>query len=470
MTRLGLDPNRISSLDEYGHHLTVIPAEVRGFYRRRRNLVQALLILFFLILPWTKINGSQSVLLNIAERKFAIFGIVFYAHDVPLIFFVLASLVMGLALLTAVWGRVWCGWACPQTVFIDGIYRRLEIWIEGSYLQRRALEAAPFSWEKLRKRSLKWIAFFIVSSLFAHSFAAYFIGSQRLIAMLTDSPREHWGTFLVVSGFTLLLLFDFGWFREQFCLIMCPYGRFQSVLLDSSSMTVTYNEARGEPRKGQTLPGQARGDCVACGRCVQACPTGIDIRKGLQMECIACTACMDACDEIMTKVQKPKGLIRYANGDGGTWVFRKPRALIYSLLLCLSLGGLASQVVLRDDLHWALLRNPGELYQVLSSESQDANLVQNHLRLHIRNQSSETQTLRMEVRSPEGEIFDLITPQNPLKLEPGEDRSLPLFVRFPIQTLNAKGQTPARLLLHELSASGKTYQQETQLLGPAHEP
>ncbi|MEZ4872141.1 MAG: 4Fe-4S binding protein [Bdellovibrionales bacterium] len=235
---------RPKSLDAYGSRVFQYPAEVKGYFRTRRNVVYAILIIIFLALPWIKIGGHQAILLDIPGRQFSFFGIHFWAHDAPLIFFIFAFLTLGLAFVTAIWGRVWCGWACPQTVFIDGIYRRIETWIEGSHLARRKLDLQDWNREKILKRSSKWLAFFVVSFLISHSFLAYFVGSQAIIEYVQHPPSENWTTFLIVMSFTAFLLFDFGWFREQFCIIMCPYGRFQSVLMDESSLAIVYDENR----------------------------------------------------------------------------------------------------------------------------------------------------------------------------------------------------------------------------------
>jgi len=308
---MSLGDERLSTTDNKGNRIFLYPAEVKGFFRKHRNIVQVALILFFLVLPWLKWNGVQLFLFDIPNRTFHLFGILFKAHDAPLIFLVLAIVTIGLAFITALFGRVWCGWACPQTVFIDGVFRRIETWVQGDYLKRRKLTKDPWTSEKISKISFTWFLYFIVSAIIAHSFVAYFVGSDRLIAMILGTPQENWTAFTIVMGMTLVLLFDFGWFREQFCIIACPYGRIQAVLMDKKSMSVIYDYNRGEPRKDPAVSKDKQGDCVNCRRCVEVCPTGIDIRRGIQMECIGCTSCIDGCDVIMTEVKKPLGLIGY---------------------------------------------------------------------------------------------------------------------------------------------------------------
>lgn len=422
-----LDVSKLTSVDQYGDRLYLIPAEVKGFFRKHRNWTQAFLILLFLILPWTEIGGHQTILLNIIDREFNIFGVLFRAHDAPLIFFLVAGSALSLALVTSIWGRVWCGWACPQTVFIDGVFRRIEQLVEGNYLKRRALKTAPLSVKRFGQIFIKWILFFVAASIIAHSFVAYFVGAESLLEIIQKSPSENWTLFLFVSIFTLVFLFDFVWFREQFCVIMCPYGRIQGLLYDSKTKTVGYDVARGEPRKGLAEKSALKqGDCIDCGRCVSVCPTGIDIRNGLQMECIACTACVDACDEIMEKVKKPKGLIRYMTLDGSKVNIFKPRSLLYMVAILFCAAGLAFSLINRQSSHITLMRGQGSPYTVTEET------VTNHFKLHITNQSRASQEYFVEL--PERfrtSGIELIIPQNPSLLRSGEIREWHFFVRSP---------------------------------------
>lgn len=445
----------LSSLDRHGHKLDIIPAEVRGFFRKRRTLVQYVLIFIFLILPWTQINGNQTILLDIVNRKFSFLGVLFWSHDGPLIFFILAISTLGLALVTAIWGRVWCGWGCPQTVFIDAIYRRIEEFVEGNYIERRKLRDQKMDFRKTRLWITKWFLFTVVSSLIAHSFIAYFSGSDKLLLMIKEGPIQNWNYFLLVTVMTLILLFDFGWFREQFCIVMCPYGRFQSVLLDQKSITVLYDEKRGEPRK-------AGGDCVACNRCVQVCPTGIDIRKGVQLECIACTACIDACDEIMTKVKKPTGLIRYASLNGDKAQFFRPRVMIYTVLIALAFAGLVNGLGNRSGAMITLLRAIETPYQLL--QNGDSKKVINHFKLHIHNQLNVEQTFSLlEPITWKEESVSLTTPLKEIKVPASTDQVIHFFVVFPLEILNEKGQKSYELTI---SGGNENYQKTLFLVGP----
>ncbi len=480
--------DRLATTDEFGDRVYIYVAEVKGFFRKHRNWTQAILILFFLIMPWIKINGEQGILLSLPERKFSFFGLVFYAHDGPLIFFILAISAIGLALVTAIWGRVWCGWACPQTVFIDGVFRRIEYWIEGHHIQRRQLDEAPFSSQKFFKKLFKWILFFIIATIIAHSFIAYFVGAENLVKMISHTPSENWVDFLIVSGISLILLFDFGWFREQFCFIVCPYGRFQSVLLDNNSMNVMYDEKRGEPRKGSLkkikplelgIPNQTlnqnseqekEGDCVNCKRCIMVCPTGIDIRRGLQMECIHCTACIDACDEIMEKVKKPKGLIRYsstAEMQGEKRIIWNFRTILYSFLILGAFSILTYKITTREDLHWVMLREKTTPYRIL--DGQESGFIINQFKAHIRNQTHSEMKIHFHLKDDAvlNQSAKLIQQATEIILKPGESQTHLLFIKFNKEMTKGTGQNPIPVEAdYELDGKQFKHEQTAKLLGP----
>ena len=422
-----LDPGKLTSVDENGDRIRLIPAEVRGYFHKRRKIVHGILLFIFLAIPWTTMNHRQTVLINIPDREFYLFGALFKAHDAPLLFFILAILGIGLAFITSVWGRVWCGWACPQTVFVESVFRQIEQWTEGNYIQRRQLRDAPFDFTKIRKVSLKWICFILVSLAISHSFMAYFVGAESLIEMMQRNPEDNWTYFLLTVAFTSVVLFDFAWFREQFCVIMCPYGRIQSLLLDQKSVSVVYDVARGEPRKGSV--GDKKGDCVSCNRCVQVCPTGIDIRNGLQMECLSCTACIDACDEIMDKVKKPRGLIRYQTLDGSKLTWKRPRSIIYIILLLGLSVTLFYFLRTHSPTDWTVLRGAGLPYSYIKNEANEE-IIQNQFKIHISNEGDTSATYELRLLgAPLG--IQLMTGENPLTLNAGDNHEWFFFLRLP---------------------------------------
>ena len=459
---------RPGSMSETGERIFQYPAAVKGFFRTWRTRVYLILIAVFLILPWVKVGGYQSILINIPERKFAFFGLHFWAHDTPLIFFILAFLTLALAFVTALWGRVWCGWACPQTVFIDGVFRKIETWIEGSHLARRKLDEADWNFDKIKKRFSKWAAFFAVSFFISHSFVAYFVGAENVVSYVQGSPSEHWTTFLFVMALTAIILFDFGWFREQFCIIMCPYGRFQSVLMDEKSMAVVYDEDRGEPRRGVAASKEVQGDCIDCGICVRACPTGIDIRDGVQMECIACTACIDGCDEVMEKIKKPKGLIRYdselglkAKGKVSRW---GPRAFIYLGLLLFSVVGLAFNIQNRQPLDVQFIRATEAPYKLVKSDAGQEQVL-NHFKIHAQNQSFELMLVDVALGDVEG--VEVVKPELPVQVNPGSKQRKHIFIKFSRDALDGSGGKKLPVIVkYRVKDKYHSLNKEIQLIGP----
>lgn len=334
----------VTSINDDGSRFVIHPSDVKGSFTRWRKISAIFLIAIYVLLPWIPINGYPAVFLNVMERRFHIFGITLAAQDMWLLFFLVSGVAFTLFYITTFLGRVWCGWACPQTIFLEHVFRRVERWIEGDSAARKKLDNAPLSGSKVFKRGLKLVIYFFLSAIIAHIFLSYFISIPQLWEWLQTSPREHWKTFLFVAAFTMIIFLNFTWFREQLCIVICPYGRFQSALIDDDTLNVAYDYERGNP------PGHVKdekaGDCIDCRRCIQVCPTGIDIRNGLQLECIGCAACVDACDEIMDKVNRPRGLVRYASDrslEGLKTRFLRPRTILYSglMLLGIAVAGIA---------------------------------------------------------------------------------------------------------------------------------
>ena len=460
----------IQKVPEDGLRINLIPMAAHGSFRKYRDLSQWVLIAVFIALPWIKINGLPAILINLPDRRFTFFGLSFWGHDAPLLFFVLVSFSLGLLLATSVWGRVWCGWACPQTITIDGIFRRIETLVGGNHIARKKLHETPFNKEKIVKGVIKWLLFLTVSLILSHTFFAYFIGHGKLLSMALGPPSENLTAFLIVNTTTLTILLNFGWFKERFCTIICPYGRLQSVLTDEDSLVVAYDEKRGEPRKGRNTESGVMGDCINCFKCVAVCPTGIDIRNGIQMECIACTSCIDACNEIMRITKKPKGLIRYESENGlkdKKTAFWKMKTNIYLGLTLLSIIGLFLFIFNRSGLDITVLRAHENPYQVLEI-LKEKTLIANHFTLNLKNQSAvemEVDIIRTEhIKSKEIEV---IAATLPVTIPPGQAKKNHIFIKFPKSIL--EGRSYHKFQLHIMTKSKditQKYIKEITLAGP----
>lgn len=364
----------IGTIDEEGKRKWIFPKKPSGRFYKYRKYVSYVLLVFLFASPFIKINGNQFLLFNVLERKFNIFGFPFWPQDFYLFVISMIIGVVFIALFTVAFGRIFCGWICPQTIFMEMVFRRIEYAIEGDRGKQIRLDKMPWNGEKIRKKALKWFIFFIISFLIANVFLAYLIGSDRLILYIFEGSQNHLSTFVGLLIFTAVFYFVFAWFREQVCIIACPYGRLQGVLLDTKSVVVAYDHKRGEAengrkkfRKNEDRKALGHGDCIDCFQCVHVCPTGIDIRNGTQLECVNCTACIDACDDIMESVNYPKGLIRYASEENIQK--KKPfeftaRLKGYTAVLAILTGILIGMLFLRSDVEAVVLRLPGQLYEL----------------------------------------------------------------------------------------------------------
>lgn len=450
----------VTSINKDGSHFAIHPADVRGPWMRWRRLSALLLIAIYVLLPWIHINGYPAVFLDVVNRRFHLFGFTLAAQDAWLLFFFVSGLAFFLFFITAFLGRVWCGWACPQTIFLEHVFRRIERWIEGDHAARRRLDRAPLSPSKLRKRVLKHAIFLLCATVIAHIFLSYFVSLPELWSWIRQSPLEHWRSFLFVLAFTALLYLNFAFFREQLCIIICPYGRFQSALLDDHTKNVAYDYQRGNP------PGPVRdpkaGDCIDCHRCIQVCPTGIDIRQGIQLECIACTACIDACDEIMEKVNRPKGLIRYASDvelQGGRTRWIRPRTILYTALMLLGAGVATYAFSTIDAATATATRMPGSPFYVTDTH------VRNQYQVRLINKDS--QPLTFSVIADPGEVgFPIQTTgfQQSVTLQPMEERNATFVVQVPRRQY--AGSFP--LQIHVTAQPGSIrISEEVEFLGPS---
>src|SRR5690606_12295904 len=350
------------------------------------------------------------MLFNVLERRFNIFGLPFWPQDFYLMALSMFLGIVLLALFTVAFGRIFCGWICPQTIFMEMVFRRIEYWIEGDRGAQMRLDRSPWNGQKIRKKLLKWSIFFVISFLIANVFLAYLIGSDTLISHIMDGPLSHMGTMIPLLIFTGVFYFVFAWFREQVCIIACPYGRLQGVLLDDKSIVVAYDHKRGEGEKGrksfrknEDRDALGHGDCIDCFQCVNVCPTGIDIRNGTQLECVNCTACIDECDHIMDSIGKPRGLIRYASEEEITKKAKfkfTPRMKGYAAILLILVGILTGMLFLRGELEANILRLPGQLY-----ERKENNIISNVYTYKLLNKTSEDiEEVSFRLMSHKGEI------------------------------------------------------------------
>ena len=451
------DVDSVTTIREDGSRFFLHPADVKGFFTRHRRWSGLLLIAIYLSLPWIKIGNYPAVFLDIGGRRFHLFGFTLAFQDIWLLFFVITGLGFTLFFVTSLLGRLWCGWACPQTVFLEHVYRRIERWIEGDAVKRRALDAAPWTTEKIVKRTGKQIAFIVVSAVISHLFLAYYVSLSELWDMMSSAPREHWGAFVFVFLFTAVNYFNFAWFREQLCIVICPYGRLQSALTDDNTMVIGYDEKRGEPRGKPNVAGV--GDCVDCNRCVQVCPTGIDIRHGLQLECIGCAACIDACDDVMTKVKRPAGLIRYDSlnglqGQKTRWV--RPRTVVYSVLLLIGMGVASYALSTVRPAVFGITRMTGAPYIV------EDDAVRNQFLVRLINKRDEPQRFSLELLDTPAEVTRAGF-TGPVEVGPLGEQVLPVIMRIPRGAYDGRFHFTARVT----GGDGEyTLVREVEFVGP----
>jgi cytochrome c oxidase accessory protein FixG len=453
------DPPELPSaaLPGDGRRHAIQPADVRGRFHRARTGVFALLIAFWAALPWVTLGGHPAVFLDVDTREFFLFGSAFNSQDTWLLFFLMTGVGFGLVYATALAGRVWCGWACPQTVFLEGIYRRIERAVEGPREKRLRRNAGPWNADKTVRTIASHVLYLVASVLVAHIFLSYFTSLPKTFAMVRQRPSAHPEAFAWVVAMTGVFYGNFAWFREQLCVVICPYGRLQSSLLDQHSLVVGYDAKRGEPRGKKGTAGA--GDCVDCKRCVVVCPTGIDIRNGTQMECLACTACIDACDDVMDKLGRSRGLVRYDSEDGLAGNPRKvvrSRMVLYSVLL--AVGTVVAFMATRKhrDFEVSLLRLPGEPYTMEGGE------VRNALQLHIVNKRSGATTYRMEVEPADG--MTAVLPMPTVTLPALSDTHVPVFLSVPRERFH--GGFPVRVRVSRSDDARDTLLVAGSFLGP----
>jgi len=418
----------IATIDESGNRKYIYPKKPSGrFYKWRTYLSWGLLAVLFGG-PWIKINGEPLLMLNVIERKFIIFGQIFWPQDFYLFVIGMITMVVFVILFTVIYGRLFCGWICPQTIFMEMVFRKIEYAIDGDWQRQKKLTNMPWNAEKIRKRVLKHSIFFVLSFIIANTFLLYIIGSDDWIKLVTDDPVDHAGGLTAMVIFTLVFYGVFSKFREQACIVVCPYGRLQGVLLDTKSIIVAYDFVRGENRsrfkRREDRKEAGKGDCIDCHACVDVCPTGIDIRNGTQLECVNCTACIDACDAIMDKVGFERGLIRYASEEQIKNQQKKitltPRMLAYSSVLGVLLSVLLVLLTLRNDVETTMLRAPGTTFQ----EQPDGRL-SNLYQYKVINKTNDALPIHFEVLEGSAEIKMV---GKELVLQKGENIEGALFI------------------------------------------
>lgn len=459
------DPLRVlSTLNDDGSRRWIKPRPSPGRFLKWRRVVAYFLIALFTALPFIRIGGNPAVLLDVPARRFHIFGHTFLPTDTLLLALLMVGTFVTIFLLTAIFGRVWCGWACPQTVYMEFVFRPIERLFHGTPGRaKKGPLAGPMG------KLLRPVVYLVVCLWLSHTFLAYFVGVDALRVWVTRSPIDHPVSFLIIAFVTGLMMFDFLYFREQMCLVACPYGRFQSVLLDRNSLIVGYDVARGEPRgrpkKGDVslavLPGgeAKRGDCVDCHLCVATCPTGIDIRRGLQMECIGCAQCIDACDAVMDKLHKPRGLIGYSSQSklaGEKAKFLRPRVLIYPVILLVIASAFFGLLLTQAPANVSVLRGLGRPFNMLSDGT-----VSNGARVKIFNRQDVAVSFTIGV---DHQSMKITGEENPVIVPAGQSKTVPIAVVAPASAF-AHGRAEAQVLV---SSEGFSVRRPLTLMGPEH--
>lgn len=451
--------NTISIVKSDGKRNWIYPKKPKGRFYNARNIFSIFLLALLFGMPFIKIEGHPFMLLNILERKFIIFGVVFVPQDFYLFGLIMIASFVTLFLVTAVYGRIFCGWLCPQTVFLEMVFRKIEYLIEGDYLRQAALDRSEWNAEKIIKKGFKYLVFFIISFLIANTFLAYIIGIDELWKIINEPVSQHLTGFISILIFTGLFYFIFAWFREQACILVCPYGRLQSVLLDKNSIVIAYDFVRGEPR-GKVKEKESRnlGDCIDCKLCVAVCPTGIDIRNGTQLECVNCTACIDACDSIMDKLDRKRGLIRYDSIEGIKTKTKSrftPRVIGYTVILAVLISVISVLFTLRKDIDITILRTPGMLYQEMPGDK-----VSNLYNIKLINKTFKEIPVEFKLNNTEGEIkligHDIVL--RPLEIYEGS-----MLVILPKNIIK---MTNTPLKIDAVSGSEDIGSTESSFLGP----
>lgn len=452
--REGPNLDSLYMINTDGSQKKIHPADVRGRFQRLKKLMWAVMIGIYLVVPWLKIGGNPVVLADLSRRQFFLLGKAFTTQDFYLAFFFVTGLAFSLYVISSLWGRLWCGYACPHTVFLEGVFRRIERFFEGSAAQRERLAKAPWSAGKWARKLGKWGTYLVIALVLSHTFLSYFMPVEEVYLAVSSPPAEHPTAFAFVMVFTAIIYFNFAWFREQLCIVICPYGRLQSVLYDTHTVNVGYDESRGEPRGHHKTEG--RGDCIDCFRCVSVCPTGIDIRNGTQLECVGCANCIDACDEVMDKLGQERGLVRYDSQAGFAGEPRKlirSRTILYGILLLIGMAVFSGFALSRQSFEAQLHRASAAPFVVTESE------VINSFRVHLVNKFEDTRSFRLRAEAPAGVEVRIAQPE--LALKRLESKDLTVITRVP----KARYQPGMRLAII-IEVGEEARRRELPILGP----
>ncbi len=425
--------DNIATADQKGKRIWVYPNKPKGRLYTARSIVAFFLLIFFFVAPFLKINGFPIILLNILERHFIIFGLIFKPQDFYILVLIALSLMIFIVLFTAIFGRIFCGWICPQTIFLEMVFRRIEYWIDGKPGNQKKLARAHWGFQKIFKRFLKHSIYLLISTVVFHFFLAYIISIDQTIDLITQSPAAHPSGFIAMVILSLLFYGVFSRFREQACTMVCPYGRLQSVLIDSNTIVVAYDNKRGEPR-GKFSRGERdndRGDCIDCLACLKVCPTAIDIRNGTQLECVNCTACIDACNDIMKKTKRPGGLIRYSSENLLSGIKKTKfsgRIIVYSVALILLLSLSVGLMTTRTNIEAIILRAPGSLYFEGNNDT-----IRNLYTAKVTNKTFDETKLSFRLKAPASGTLSMIAGE--IILKPEEITEAAFIVEFPRKQL-----------------------------------
>jgi cytochrome c oxidase accessory protein FixG len=393
----------LATVDEHGKRRWVFAQKPSGFFYNTRTYISWLFFAVFVSLPFIYVKGRPLFLFNIPNARFILFGKVFWPQDFFIFGLTMVTFVVFIVLFTAAFGRLFCGWVCPQTIFMEMLFRKIEYLIEGSAAKQKLLKITPWTTEKIIRKAAKHAVFFFLSFLIGNLFLSYIIGAKELGRIITEPPSSHVIGLMSILAFSSVFYAVYAYFREQACTVVCPYGRLQSVLLDKNSMIVAYDYKRGEQRaKYSKEPQPGTGDCIDCFQCVKVCPTAIDIRNGTQMECVGCTACIDACDHMMEKIGRPRGLIRYASETGianGEKLQYTTRMKLYSGLLGVLIVILFTLLMTRKDVDATIIRTPGMLYQLRGGDS-----ISNLFNIKVANKTVNDIPLRVKLEDLSGKV------------------------------------------------------------------